>query len=585
MPFYHPSPASWSEQVLYLIMVDRFATGQEDGVLDEWGQPQLGSIPRADVTNHHALQQSQDIDQNWRQAGAHFCGGNLRGIITKLGYLHRLGITTLWLSPVLKQPAFDTTMYHGYGTQDFTKVDPRFGSVSDLIELIAKAHQLGMYVVLDVIINHAGNVLGYDVTEESDEKPVFNKDSYTIKGWRDAQGNPSLPLSSIEVKNNEAIWPLELQTDSAFHKYGCITNWEEPEQYLTGDFKTLKDFNLGTGWLDDFHPSQTLHVLTKTYCEWIKKTDLDGIRLDAVKHMPPGAVRYFVTEIQKTTLTLGKRNFLLAGEIPDGQHKAHQTLAETGLTTALGILDIPPLVEKICLGTANPAEFFAFSSASINQELHPESWKPEELITLYDDHDQISKGYHKARFAHLAQSTEQQFTPLFLLLTTMGIPSIYYGSEQGFDGWGEDDDFIRECMFGGKFGPFRSTENHFFVENGYVFKNTAKLLAIRKKYCGQNDKQELLKISGNNTNFGYPQMIGGSIKSVVPWIRHTLHGSLLCLFNTDPFEQRAAYIQMPQKVHHYTEVFSTHKRNSITFFNESTEVILAPSGCALYLLA
>ena len=90
------------------------------------------------------------------QVGLRFNGGTLQGIRSKLDYLQGLGITGLWLNPTFKQRA-DLQTYHGYAIQNFPEIDPRFGTRQDLRDLIDDAHDRGMVVVLDVVIDHTGN--------------------------------------------------------------------------------------------------------------------------------------------------------------------------------------------------------------------------------------------------------------------------------------------------------------------------------------------------------------------------------------------------------------------------------------------
>ncbi|MFN9955538.1 MAG: alpha-amylase family glycosyl hydrolase, partial [bacterium] len=97
--------------------------------------------------------------------GLEFTGGNLRGILSKLDYLQELGVTGLWINPPFKQRA-DLGTYHGYAIQNFLDIDPRFGSRQDLRDLVDAAHDRGMVVLLDVVIDHTGNnwFYGPDVT-------------------------------------------------------------------------------------------------------------------------------------------------------------------------------------------------------------------------------------------------------------------------------------------------------------------------------------------------------------------------------------------------------------------------------------
>ena len=141
------SPVDWRDEVLYFLLPDRFSDGGEAG------RPML---TRQEIRD---LRSRPDRDgwswQQWAESGKRWQGGTLRGIRGRLDYLQRLGVTALWIGPVFRQRArLDT--YHGYGIQDFLDVDPRFGTRADLVDLIRRAHERGMRVLLDVIFNHSG---------------------------------------------------------------------------------------------------------------------------------------------------------------------------------------------------------------------------------------------------------------------------------------------------------------------------------------------------------------------------------------------------------------------------------------------
>src|SRR3712207_4646323 len=171
-----------------------------------------------------------------------WAGGTLAGIRSKLGYLQRLGVTALWISPVLRQRP-GTSDYHGYGTQDFLQVDPHYGTDEDLRDLVADAHALGLYVVLDVVLNHTGDVFGYD----ADRYPEVDRDTgrpymdprwdgrpYRVAGWRDATGAASLPFPDPvdPAAGDSAVWPAELQADGTFTCRGRISSWDHDPEYL-----------------------------------------------------------------------------------------------------------------------------------------------------------------------------------------------------------------------------------------------------------------------------------------------------------------------------------------------------------------
>src|SRR5688572_4997641 len=152
---YFPSPATWEDQVLYFLMLDRFSDGQEDGYRDSHGAIVSGTTPLFKAADAGNAITTPDDAAHWREAGGRWVGGTLEGLRSKLGYLQRLGVTAIWISPVFKQIVFQPT-YHGYGIQNFLDVDRHFGTREDLKALVETAHQHGIYVILDIILNHVG---------------------------------------------------------------------------------------------------------------------------------------------------------------------------------------------------------------------------------------------------------------------------------------------------------------------------------------------------------------------------------------------------------------------------------------------
>src|SRR3954454_17788312 len=154
---FHPSPASWADQVLYFLLVDRFSDGRENGYRDVDGVPVAGTTALFAQGDEESAVRTDADAAAWRDAGGTWVGGTLEGVRTKLGYLRRLGVTALWISPVLRQRA-GSSDYHGYGIQNFLEVDPHYGTEGDLRRLVDDAHALGMYVILDVVLNHTADV-------------------------------------------------------------------------------------------------------------------------------------------------------------------------------------------------------------------------------------------------------------------------------------------------------------------------------------------------------------------------------------------------------------------------------------------
>jgi hypothetical protein len=544
---FHPSPVAWEDQVLYFLMLDRFSNGEEASI---------APFEPADAGN--AIATETDAAR-WRDAGGRWVGGTLAGLTTKLGYLARLGVTAIWVSPPFKQVSFQPT-YHGYGIQNFVDVDPHFGDADDLRELVRMAHEHGIRVILDIILNHSGNVFGYDAVD-----PGWDGGrTFSVRGFRDAAGDPSLPFGPVDLGTfpqawpDGAIWPAEMQDGATFTQRGRINDWDRDPEYLDGDFLDLKNIALGERAFgpsgreepDRYRPAAALGHLIAVYRWWIAFADLDGFRIDTVKHMELGATRIFASAIHEFAASIGKERFLLVGEITGGRDRAYTTLEETGLDAALGIDDIPDKLEWLVKGYRNAADYFDPFRNSLLVRKDSHVWFRDKVVTLYDDHDQVRKGAAKARFCADALGKRLALNALALNATTLGIPCIYYGSEQGLDGEGGEDRYIREAMFGGDFGAFRSRDRHCFDEDGWLYRELAKVLALRsERQALRRGRQYLRPISGDGVDFGLPEMVGGELRSLVPWSRIFVDEELLLAINTDPDAPATAWVTIDDGLH------------------------------------
>ncbi len=549
---YFPSPIAWEDQVFYFLMLDRFSDGNENGYKDNAGNlVPSGTTPLYSPADAENAVKTEADAARWRKAGTKYVGGTLKGLQGKIGYLKRLGVTAIWISPIFKQVAFQET-YHGYGIQNFLEVEPHFGTREDLQEVVRVAHANGIYVILDIILNHAGNVFSY----AGNGNPPWTGETYPVAGFNDKQGNPTIPFVKADPQHlpdiDGAVWPAKFQDPDAFTRKGYIKNWDYDPEFREGDFGDLKDIYHGYGSADDYQVSNALRHLCEAYKYWIATTDIDGFRIDTVKHMDIGATRYFVSVMREFTQNIGKENFFLLGEITGGRERAYDTLELTGLSAALGIDDIPDKLEYLVKGYRNPNDYFSLfrNSELVNKGSH--IWFRNKVVTSFDDHDQVRKGGYKARFCADAGASKVMLNVLALNAMTLGIPCIYYGSEQCFDGQGGSDRYIRESMFGGEFGAFRSRGVHFFNEENPVYQELAKVLDIRRKNIVlRRGRQYLRPISAPNdgVRFSLPEMVGGQIRSVVPWSRIFNGKEMMLAINTDYDQPRTAWVTIDDELH------------------------------------
>jgi len=567
---FYPSPMAWEDEVLYFLLPDRFSNNTERDYRDINDQPVTkGTTPLFREEDKDTAMKTEKSWKKYQEAGHTWVGGNLKGLISKVGYLKRMGITAIWIAPVLKQ-AYGEPTYHGYCVQNFLEIDPRFGTREEFRDMVMACHLQGIRVILDVIINHCGDVFAYE-----QKAPPYITGKHPTKGFFLRPSEDHAPLDTIDETAHPTaypeggLWPAELQTPDNFGRQGEIINWESSPEYLDGDFWNLKKLNLGDTLNDshEFVPGPALKTLIEVWKFWIAYADLDGMRLDAVKHVGNGPCRYFVNEIRAFAHSLGKENFLIVAEIAGSG--AMEMVRATGLDGALGVGTVQEQLWRMPQGLASPMDYFREFTNNRGEG----GWFRDEIITMIDDHDEIWKNGLKARFGSTPNARTLLPAAIGMNLCTLGIPCIYYGTEQSFDGYSEPppapaDAFIREAMFGGAFGSFRSKNRHFFDENapGYRIIKDLSRLRSREVVLRRGD-QYPRQISCDGSYFDMPSLhmpawinsmedvshipVGPPLKTIVAWSRILDGTEILCAFNNDPEAVREAWVVVDANIHHH----------------------------------
>lgn len=472
----YPSPADWRDIFIYFLLVDRF----DDN--DNGTQPYNPAAP---------------TDGRDSADGRVFQGGNLKGITRRLDYIKGLGANAVWLSPVFRNRQEMNDSYHGYGIQNFLEVDPRFGTREDLRELVDKAHAKGMYVILDIIFNHTGDNWAYP-------------ENYPYYYWKEAQ--EPFPFGFWREKDpqagfqhDDAVWPKELQREDCYKRRGEIRDWYDQNEAMNGDFLSLKEL--------DINRPDVLDALIKSYKYWICETDIDGFRVDTVKHMESSATAILCNAVREYAKSIGKQNFFIFGEIVGDDNIIQSYIGRNSrlphtserFPSLDAALDFPLyfVLEEVLKGFRKPDalrdRYERFHTLYAD---HGAAGK--NFVTFVDNHDQMSRKYN--RFMHGNPYPQQAVLAIGYLLTSQGIPCIYYGTEQGFDGGGDQDFYVRECMFGGTWGAFNSTGRHFFAPAHPIYQGISKIAEARRNEPAlRYGRQYFREISGNGTDFGHPQ--------------------------------------------------------------------------------
>jgi len=499
---FHPSPGDWRDEILYFLLVDRFSDARE------------ATRPLLDRANRAAARPAGQDGQAWRwdrwaESGAsRWQGGTLAGVHAQLGYLADLGITAIWLSPVFKQRGH-LDSFHGYGIQDFLDVDPRLGTRADLVALCDAAHQRGIRIILDIIFNHSGFNWVYP---GSVAQPPYRHfpDHYDFGAWLDRSGAPIEAIADRE----QGVWPRELQDARNYTRAGMgdlgagDIGYEHAEHKRT-DFFTLRDFALDAPGV--------LGRLADCYKYWIALTDCDGFRIDTLKHVSLEEGRNFCGAIKEFAANLGKSNFFLVGEVAGGDYaqKRYLDVLEQNLNAALDIGEMRLALNDAAKGLAPGGAYFAaFAVGKAIMGSHRNLGSRH--VSILDDHDHVFGA--KLRFSAESASEHQVVAGVALQLFTLGIPCVYYGTEQAFAGpepgerpylpsWkGGDhaDRYLREAMFGPRhprraglggldtnapedttlpgFGPFGTAGAHCFDPQFHVYQRIASLAAVRARF-------------------------------------------------------------------------------------------------------
>ncbi len=395
-PRTRPSLDDWRDRVIYELVTDRFANGDpSNDTIDG-----IGPMP-------------SDLSR-WQ-------GGDYRGIADHLDYLERLGVSAIWISPIVRNiPRLDVgDGYHGYWASTFTELEPRFGSLEELQNLVARAHARDIAVILDVVPNHAGRVFDYDL------------DRNGIVGPGEAQ-----PPYSDTPHDVPLLWSFTpamfapdgstfALTDAHFHRRG-VGRLDVTIQRRYGDFPDgLRDL--------DTENDALVAAEIDSYAHWAEVSGVDGFRIDAVPHVDVAFWPRFASGIRARMHGHGVDHFFLLGEVFDQDDVIASYTAPDGSIDAA--FDIPfweYVVSGVVLGglaptTAEPSLSEArtmFRSAPQPGGIDLSPWQAR--VSLVDSHDLARVRAGTDPFA-----ADQA---IVLMFTVDAIPCVYYGTEAELSG-------------------------------------------------------------------------------------------------------------------------------------------------------
>ncbi len=421
--------------VLYMLMPDRFAQGPDHPAQVK------GMRPYKEDRSQPSLRH----------------GGDLNGIRQHLDYFKELGVTALWLTPVLENDSPDSengySTYHGYATTDYYRVDPRFGTNDDYRQLCDEAHRNGLKVVMDMIFNHSG--FEHPWTHDMPTKDWLNLPQWLqeSKGSSDSRGTS---FQQTSYKLTPVVDPYASKVDLKETTEGWFVS-------------TMPDLNQ--------HNPHLMRYLIQNSIWWIETVGIDGIRMDTYPYAYADAMAQWMKEL-------------------DAEYPHFNTVGETWVTepayTASWQRDSKIASHNTYLKTVMDFSFFDKLNQAKNEET--DAWwgglnrlynsfvydylypNPSSVMAFIENHD-------TDRFLGNGRDTLALKQALALLLTVNRIPQLYYGTEVLMGGTKEvTDGNVRKDFPGG----FPGDKHNCFTAEGrtkaeqQMFQWTSRLLHWRQ---------------------------------------------------------------------------------------------------------
>ena len=354
-----------SEDVLYLIMPDRFADGDtSNNTLSDMNFPV--AVDRNDPNARH--------------------GGDLKGIENNLDYIESLGVTAIWLNPVLEND-MPGGAYHGYATTNYYRVDPRFGTNEDYRSLIAESHRRGIKVVMDMIFNHSGS------------SHPWIKD-LPSKDWLNFPDGSCLTNFRLSTINDPYA--------SDYDRTRSVKGWFVP---------SMPDLNQQNPHL--------MRYLIQNSIWWIEYSKIDGIRMDTYPYADMEPMAQWIADVQKEYPGYNIVGEAWYGDVAGTAYwQRGSRINKQGDSNLPTVMDFPTMIIATQAFHENTLEYGQGLNKIYNRlSLDYLYENPKNVLTFLDNHDTDRFLLNKP------ENLGSWKQGIAFLLTTRGIPQIYYGTE------------------------------------------------------------------------------------------------------------------------------------------------------------
>lgn len=424
-----------NEDVLYMLMPDRFASGSSDN--DQIKGMNAYKNDRTQPSLRH--------------------GGDLEGIRQHLDYFNQLGVTALWFTPVLENNSPDNngfSTYHGYATTDYYRVDPRFGSNDEYRRLTDEAHAKGIKIVMDMIFNHCG--LEHPWLSDMPSKDWLNKPEWLEK----AKAEGTMSTNELYLQTTYKLTPVLDPYASKVDMSETVDGWFVP---------SMPDLN-------QKNPHVMTYLIQNSFW-WIETIGIDGIRMDTYPYADAAAMAEWMRQLNEEY-----PNFNVVGETWVTE-PAYTAAWQGGSKVAKINSNLKTVMDFSFFDKLNMAKnedtddwwkgFNRIYNSFVYDYLYP---NPSSVMAFIENHD-------TDRFLGNGRDTLALKQALALLLTVNRIPQLYYGTEVLMNGTKEvTDGNVRKDFPGGFPGDTHNAftkEGRTKAENA-MFNWLSRLLHWRK---------------------------------------------------------------------------------------------------------
>lgn len=500
------------DEVIYFVMPDRFENGDP-------------SNDRGGLSGDRLTTGFDPTDKGF------YHGGDLKGLTSRLGYIQGLGVTAIWVTPVMTNkpvqgsPGHESAAYHGYWITDFTHVDPHLGTDADFKTFVDAAHKRGMKVYLDIVVNHTADVIKYKecAGKGPGQCPYRSIADYPYQRRGGVDGQPINPgfageedqsaANFAKLKNPNYAYTVEIPPAERNVKVPAWLNnpiyyHNRGDSTFRGESSLMGDF----GGLDDVFTENPRVVsgMIDIYSDWVDKYGVDGFRIDTAQHVDPEFWQKFIPAILARAKKDGIPHFHIFGEVATDTADPAHTAVNTRVDKLPSVLDFGFLwtVRDVVAKGAPTDELAKLFRADALYEGGAEA--ALQLPTFVSNHD--SPGHIAAAIEHANPNASREevlkrdMLAQAMLLTLRGVPAIYFGDEQGFAGKEGGDQNARQDMFPSKvasynedalIGTTATTAQSNFDTSHPLYREIADLAHIRTTHPALTRGLQIIRYSSD----------------------------------------------------------------------------------------